>query len=393
MHTQQPTATAPPSSPQRLESLDVYRGLTMLLLALTAANWGWQEPIAEAYPWLRSLLDQFEHVAWRGLTLWDMIQPSFMFMVGVSLPYSYASRKRRGASDAELWRHAAVRALLLVLLGIFLRSVGRDETHWTLEDVVSQIGLAYLPLFWLATRTPRVQVIAIGAILVVSWLLFALWPVPTNDPNVIAHFTGFWSHWNENVGPGVALDRWLLNLPPRSEPFVFNDGGYYTLNFLPSLATMAIGLLAGQTLKSERTAQAKLLWHFGCGALLVAVGVALDLSGVCPLVKKNWTPSFALVSGGLCLWILGALYGLIDVAGVRRWAWPAGVVGRNPLAMYIMTWTLASWVLMNLTTHLGADAFAVFGETYAKLVSNLAVGLMLWLICWWMDRNKVYLRV
>jgi heparan-alpha-glucosaminide N-acetyltransferase len=393
MHTQQPTATAPPSSPQRLESLDVYRGLTMLLLAFTAANWGWQEPIAEAYPWLRSFLDQFEHVAWQGLTLWDMIQPSFMFMVGVSLPYSYASRKRRGATDAELWRHAAVRALLLVLLGIFLRSVGHDETYWTLEDVVSQIGLAYLPLFWLATRTPRVQVIAIGMILLASWLLFALWPVPTIDPNVITHFTGFWAHWNQNVGPGVALDRWLLNLPPRSEPFVINDGGYYTLNFLPSLATMALGLLAGQTLKSERTAQAKLLWHFGWGTALIALGVALDLSGVCPLVKKNWTPTFALVSGGLCLWILGALYGLIDIAGVRRWSWPAGVVGRNPLAMYIMTWTLASWVLMNLTTHLGADVFAIFGETYARLLGNLAVGVVLWLICWWMDRNKIYLRI
>jgi heparan-alpha-glucosaminide N-acetyltransferase len=392
MHTQQPTATAPPSSPQRLESLDVYRGLTMLL-AFTAANWGWQEPIAEAYPWLRSFLDQFEHVAWQGLTLWDMIQPSFMFMVGVSLPYSYASRKRRGATDAELWRHAAVRALLLVLLGIFLRSVGHDETYWTLEDVVSQIGLAYLPLFWLATRTPRVQVIAIGMILLASWLLFALWPVPTIDPNVITHFTGFWAHWNQNVGPGVALDRWLLNLPPRSEPFVINDGGYYTLNFLPSLATMALGLLAGQTLKSERTAQAKLLWHFGWGTALIALGVALDLSGVCPLVKKNWTPTFALVSGGLCLWILGALYGLIDIAGVRRWSWPAGVVGRNPLAMYIMTWTLASWVLMNLTTHLGADVFAIFGETYTRLVGNLAVGVVLWLICWWMDRNKIYLRI
>jgi heparan-alpha-glucosaminide N-acetyltransferase len=393
MHTQQPTATVPSSPRQRLESLDVYRGLTMLLLAFTAANWGWQEPIAEAYPWLRSFLDQFEHVAWQGLTLWDMIQPSFMFMVGVSLPYSYASRKRRGATDAELWRHAAVRALLLVLLGIFLRSVGHDETYWTLEDVVSQIGLAYLPLFWLATRTPRVQVIAIGMILLASWLLFALWPVPTIDPNVITHFTGFWAHWNQNVGPGVALDRWLLNLPPRSEPFVINDGGYYTLNFLPSLATMALGLLAGQTLKSERTAQAKLLWHFGWGTALIALGVALDLSGVCPLVKKNWTPTFALVSGGLCLWILGALYGLIDIAGVRRWSWPAGVVGRNPLAMYIMTWTLASWVLMNLTTHLGADVFAIFGETYARLLGNLAVGVVLWLICWWMDRNKIYLRI
>lgn len=385
--------TAESQAAQRLASLDAYRGVTMLLLAFTVPNWGWEQPIADAHPWLRPLTDQVEHAEWRGLTLWDMIQPSFMFMVGVSLPYSYASRKRRGASDAQLWRHAAYRAVALVLLGVFLRSVGRDETHWTLEDVVSQIGLGYLPLFWLATRGPRTQALAIVALLTATWLLFALWPAPPDDGLVVEHFTGFWAHWNENVGPGVALDRWLLNLPPRPEPFVVNGGGYYTLNFLPSLATMALGLLAGQWLKSDRTAAAKLTRLAVWGAGLVAAGIVLDAVGVCPLVKKVWTPSFALVSGGLCLLILAAFYGVIDIAGLKRWAWPAGVVGRNPLAMYIMTWTLASWVLMNLTTHLGAGAFAVFGEAYAPLLGNLAVGTCLWLVCWWMDRNRVYVRL
>lgn len=386
-----PTETPPP---RRLASLDAYRGLTMLLLAFTAARWGWEQPIAEAFPSLRPLTDQVEHVAWRGLTLWDLIQPSFMFMVGVSLPYSIASRRRRGATDGEMWRHAAKRALLLVLLGVFLRSVGRDETHWTLEDVVSQIGLGYLPLFWLATRSPKIQWTAIGAVLVVTWALFAFWPLAeASNELVVRHFDGFWAHWNENVGPGIALDQWLLNLPPRSEPFVVNEGGYYTLNFLPSLATMALGLLAGEQLRREATEGERLRWLAAWGAALLVLGVAMDLSGLCPLVKKVWTPSFALASGGLCLLILAALYAVIDVLGVRRWAWPAEVVGRNPLAMYIMTWTLAGWVAMNLRTHFGAAPFSLLGETYAPLLENLTVGLILWLVCWWMDRNKVYLRL
>ncbi|TWT92883.1 hypothetical protein Pla108_40230 [Botrimarina colliarenosi] len=382
---------SPPT--QRLASLDVYRGVTMLLLAFTVPNWGWQEPIADAHPWLRPLAEQFEHATWRGMTLWDLIQPSFMFMVGVSLPYSLASRKRRGAMQASLWRHAATRAVALILLGVFLRSIGRDETNWTLEDVVSQIGLGYLPLFWLATRGPREQGIAIALLLTATWLLYALWPIPTDDELVVEHFSGFWAHWNEHVGPGVAFDRWLLNLPPRSTPFVVNEGGYYTLNFLPSLATMTLGLLAGQQMKSDRTAGAKLAWLTAWGVGLLAFGLALDAVGVCPLVKKVWTPSFALASGGLCLVILAVFYAILDVGGWRRGAEPATVVGRNPLAMYVMTWTIASWVLMNLTTHLGDDLFFVFGAPYAPLLGNLAVGTVLWLFCCWMDRNRVYVRL
>ncbi len=151
-----PVADARPS-PQRLESLDVYRGLTMLLLAFTVPNWGWQEPIAEAHPWLRSVMDQFEHARWRGLTLWDMIQPSFMFMVGVALPFSIASRIARGHTFGNMFLHALWRSFLLIALGIFLRSVGKPMTNFTFEDVLTQIGLGYPFLFALGFVRPRWQ--------------------------------------------------------------------------------------------------------------------------------------------------------------------------------------------------------------------------------------------
>lgn len=384
----------PPTPAKRLASLDVYRGLTMLLLAFTVPNWGWQEALADEHGWLRPLADQVEHAEWWGLTLWDMIQPSFMFMVGVAVPYSYASRKRRGVSDRELWLHATYRAVMLVLLGIFLRSVGESETFWTLEDVVSQIGLGYLPLFWLATQSSRMRVGAIAVLLGVTWLLFALWPIATPLPEgAVAHFEGFEAHWNQSAGPERRFDEWLLNLPPRSEPFTLNEGGYYTLNFLPSLATMILGLIAGDRLRSAKAPGRMLGWLVGVGVSLLLVGLLLDWSGSCPLVKKIWTPSFGLVSGGLCLLILATLYAIVDVAGWRRWAWPAEVVGRNPLAMYVMTWTLAGWVLANLETHFGASAFNLLGEANGPLLGNLAVGCILWSICWWMDRNKAYVRL
>ncbi|QDT70030.1 hypothetical protein MalM25_29750 [Planctomycetes bacterium MalM25] len=398
---EEPTASphetsAPAAKPQRLASLDAYRGLTMLLLAFTVPHWGWQERIAEAHEGLRPLMDQFEHAAWRGVTLWDLIQPSFMFMVGVAVPYSYASRKRRGASDAQLWRHAAFRALALVLLGVFLRSLDSERTNWTLEDVTTQIGLGYLPLVWFGTQPKRIQWIGFVSLLAGVWLLFAIWPAadPPTDTAVL-HYEGFWSQWNQNTGPGHQLDRWLLNLFPRNEPFTANPEGYNTLNFVPSLATMILGLLAGERLRTggERGAAFTLGWLLGVGAVLIAIGVLIDSIGVCPMVKKLWTPSFALASGGICLVILGVLYAIIDVAGWRRWAWPAEVVGRNPLAVYVMTWTLAAWLMSNLVTHLGEACFSAFGEAYAPLLGNLAVGSLLLMIAWWMDSRKVYVRL
>ncbi|MGL4512394.1 MAG: hypothetical protein ACRCT8_04830 [Lacipirellulaceae bacterium] len=393
LHAPAPAPTAAP----RLGSLDAFRGATMLLLAFSAARGDWWTPIAAAWPAAEAFLVQFEHAEWRGLTFWDMIQPSFMFMVGVSLPFSVASRQRRGASGAQLVRHAATRALLLVLLGVGLRSLGQTETNWTFEDVVSQIGLGYLPLFLLATQTQRFRLLAISAVLFFTWLFFALWPLPTADAPACAaavlHYDGFWAHWNENTGPGHALDVWLLNLFPRSEPFTHDNGGYYTFNFVPAIATMALGLVAGDVLRREASARAKAASLVGGGALLLTLGVAIDLAGVCPMVKKLWTPSFALASGGLCLMLLAGFYGAIDGAGWRRWAWPLEVVGRNPLVMYVMTWVAAEPLLGVLRTHLGGGPFGLLGEPFLPLLETTAVGLILWGVCWWLDRHRAYVRL
>ena len=376
----------------RLASLDAYRGFVMLALAFTSPNWGWQEPIAEAHPALRPLAEQFDHAAWRGLTLWDMIQPSFMFMVGVSLAYSLAARKRCGDSAWRIRLHAARRAIALVALGVFLRSLGQDRTNWTLEDVVTQIGLGYLPLVWLSGLGKAARMAASVVLLAGVWILFESWPSPQGDP-AVAGDSGARAAWAEGAGPGRALDRWLLNLPPREAPFLENPGHYYTLNFVPSIATMLLGSLAGDLLKSGRDGVSTLGQLTVAGVALIVVGVALDATGICPMVKRLWTPSFAAASGGLCLLALAAFFGVIDVVGYRTWAWPAEVVGRNPLAMYVMTWTLSASVLANLQTHLGRGVFRVLGDAYAPLLGNLVAGTALWLVCYWMDRQRLYVRL
>lgn len=385
----------------RLLSLDVYRGGTMLLLALCDHYGDWAQNIAAAYPqwpWLESVARQFEHVEWSGLVLWDMIQPSFMFMVGVAMAYSAASRARRGDSPRKIFGHVVWRAVALVLLGVFLRSAHSHSTNWTLEDVVSQIGLGYVPLYLLWRGGVRVQVGAVVVILIGYWLLFALWPLPGDEYDYGAvqgapYFTGFFAHWNMNSGPAHFFDQWLLNLFPRAEPFIANDGGYNTLNFVPSLATMLMGSLAGGLLQSDRPGKQKFLTLLAWGAGLFCLGWALHYVGVCPVVKKLWTPAFAFASGGLCLAILGGLYGLIDLAGYRRGTFPFVVVGMNPLAIYVLMHLLGGWIIHTLTTHLGPGPFLILGEPYELLLKNLAIGAILWLICWWMYRRQIFLRL
>ena len=249
-------APTPETTPgPRLTSLDAFRGFTMLLMASEIARL--PRALLQTYPGngvAFFVADMLEHREWVGVTPWDLIQPSFMFMVGVALPFSVASRRERGHAFGRLFGHAVLRSLILILLGIFLRSQGRPQTYFTFEDVLTQIGLGYPFLFLLAWTRPRWQAVAAVAILIGYWAAFALYPlpppgfdwtsvgVPADWPH---HLSGFAAHWDKNANLAHAADVWFLNLFPRESPFRFNGGGYLTLNFVPSLATMIFGLLAG----------------------------------------------------------------------------------------------------------------------------------------------------
>ena len=146
---------APAAAPTRLAALDAYRGFVMLLMMAEVLR---LKRVAQALPdsavWSWLAWNQ-SHVEWVGASLHDLIQPSFSFLVGVALPFSLAARRARGEAPSAMGWHAVHRVLLLVLLGVFLRSVNRGTTSWTFEDTLSQIGLGYGFLYALALRPPR----------------------------------------------------------------------------------------------------------------------------------------------------------------------------------------------------------------------------------------------
>ena len=342
------------------------------------------------------------HAEWSGGSAWDMIQPSFMFMVGVALPWSVANRRARGQGWRDLWKHAVLRAFILILLGVFLRSVNRPMTYFTFEDVLSQIGLGFPILFLLAWQRPRVQAIAAAVILVGYWAAFALYPAPGPDfdfqrVGVPAdwphHPQGFAAHWDKNSNLAAAFDQWFLNLFPREQPFVFNRGGYHTLSFIPSLATMIFGLLAGGLLRSERSAGEKLRWLLVAGVAGIAAGWLLGALGICPVVKRIWTPSWALFSGGWVCLILAAFYWVIDMRGIARWSYALRAVGMNSIAMYCMVHLWDRFLAQNVRIHLGWNIFSGWSEQNVTLVSFILTWCILWWICIWMDRRKLYIRI
>jgi heparan-alpha-glucosaminide N-acetyltransferase len=386
---------------RRLVSLDAYRGFVMLLMASDGFNFS---RIAAKMPdsslW-NFLSYQTEHTAWRGCSLWDLIQPSFTFLVGVALPFSLAKRRAAGQGFGEMLGHAVWRALALTFLGVFLRSMHHQQTYFTFEDTLSQIGMGYVFLFLLAWTPPKVQFAGLLAILVGYWLAFACYPLPpagfdyqaVGVPANWPHLSGFSAHWDKNTNLAAAFDHWFLNLFPREEPFRFNDGGYLTLSFVPTLGTMILGLLTGQFLRQPKPPFEKIKVMVVLGIGCLALGILLDAAGICPSVKRIWTPAWVIFSGGWCFLLLASFYAVLDWKGYVRWAFPLVVVGLNSIAMYVMDHLWDDSIKSTLPIFLGRDIYNLLGGTYAPATEMLFLLAVLWLICYWMYRRKLFLKI
>jgi predicted acyltransferase len=324
-----------------------------------------------------------------------------MFMVGVAVPYSLASRRARGESEQKVWAHVVWRAAVLVLLGVFLASDNSNgmRTNFQFTNVLAQIGLGYVFLCLLAGRGLRLQFAALGVILVGYWLLFFLWPLPPEGFDYAAvgwknwhRLDGWWAHWDKNTNAAAAFDGWFLALfPPRDgiHPFRFNVGGYATLNFIPSLATMLLGLMAGEMLRRPHSPMGKLGRLVLAAVLCLGVGYLAGQT-VCPLVKRIWTPSWAVYSAGWTFAMLAVFFAVTDVLGLKRWAFPLVVVGMNSIAMYLMIQLMAGWVGRTWTTHAPPHWF---DAPYGPIVQSALVASTLWLVCLWLYRRGIFLRV
>ena len=385
---------------QRLASFDAYRGIALFLIGLHELLL--LDEVAARFPdspvW-RFIRFHTSHVPWTGCSLHDLLMPSFVFLMGVSMVFSLSSRAAKGDTPRQMTLHAVWRAIALIFLGIFIHSLGRQMTLWAFDETLTQMGLAYLPVFALAFCGTRTRVIAFAAFLVLHWLIYALHPVipPHAAPsawNVPAGWThdfdGFFAHWNHNRNAGWALDVWLLNHFPRTSPYVGWLGGYTTLNFIPTISSMILGLVAGTWIKNN-DAQLRRLLVVGPACILISL--ALHYGGVCPIVKHLWTPAWVFLSGGICMLLLAAFHQLVDVKQHRRWAFLFIVIGMNPLAFYLMRHTLEVWLAETVRTHLGQRYVLMFGPEMQSIMTGVPSLLLITLAVYWMYRRKIFLRL
>lgn len=388
----------------RLTSVDAYRGMVMLLMLGEMLH---LRQVSNALPgngfWEKLAWHQ-THVEWVGCTLHDLIQPSFSMLVGLVLPFSLASREKRGDSTRSQVLHALLRSIVLVFLGIFLRSLGKTQTNFTFDDTLTQIGLSYFWLFLLGRTNWKVQLVALLVIVAGYWGWFAMRPLPGEAFDWAAvgvseewrekyALTGFSAHWNKNSNPAWAFDVWWMNLFPRQNPFTHSGGGYCTLSFIPTLGTMLIGLLAGGWLKSTTTSGKKLLGLVLASGVCFGIALAVHMYDICPIVKRIWTPAWVFYSGGWCLAILSAYYLVIEIGGWSKWAFPLIVVGSNSIAAYCSEWMVIGPIRDALLRHFGEKPYLIFGAAYQPLLQGAAILLVIWLILLWMYRRKIFIRI
>lgn len=394
------------ASSARVLSLDVYRGLVMFLLAFQGFGLAHFHHHAEPGTWLRALGDQFEHVSWRGCVLWDMIQPSFLFVVGAAMEFSCTRRRAKGGSVASIARHLGWRSVILIAMGVALTAFKKSAQNPTggfyplLTNVLCQIGLA-TPLVFLCWNRPwRVQTSAAAALLVVTWGAFAIHPLPTpvdfhkvDMPKDWPRERGFEQHWDKYTNFAADVDCVLLNQVPRAAVYSLNPGGYQTLNFVPSAVTMILGLCAARGLSTSESKWRKAVKLLAAGAACVAAGWLWDASGTCPIVKRIWTPSWTLFSGGLCLAALAGLVALLDGReSTPGWTLPFVVAGSNSILLYVLS--LYQWAGVALIEKAGLGGiFRVAGESGVPMLQAIIYGSACWLICYVLYRHRCFFRI
>ena len=362
----------------RLLSLDFFRGITMfLLVAEGTALWSVlvKEPIAGTF--LEPFFQQFHHHPWNGLRFWDLIQPFFMFIVGVAMPFSYAKRIRMGESKSKITWHIIQRCIILLAFGVGLHCGYSKKLVWELWNVLSQLSMTIIIAYILMQYKWSVQIaVSIGLLILteVAYRTFSL--EGYNQPFVKDHNFGSW------------MDMILMGK-------INNGGGWVAINFVPTAAHTIWGVVAGQLLMSEKTQiqKVKLIAIAGLAALLI--GYLLDWTSITPIIKRICTSSFVLASGGWALLVLAISYWVIDIKKNTRWVFAFAVVGMNSIFIYVFMGTVGEQWLNDFVAIFTEGILNWFGATefVMKLITSLTILALEWLLSYYLFIKKIFFRI
>jgi predicted acyltransferase len=361
------TPQKPDTRPDRLMSLDVFRGLTMLLLI--SHGFGIHEALRNnaSMAWLAY---QFEHAAWVGCTLWDLIQPAFTFIVGVAVPLSIARRKAQGATSSEIFKHVLWRAFALIALSNVLSNWNSTQPlKLQFINVLCQIAFSYVLCFLILQLRFYWQVAAAAGLMVAHHGLFYLFPGPDG------------SAFSQAGNVGAQLDLAILG---------YNYSGYYTtLNFLGNAINVLFGVWTGMLLAHYQSHKDRIRILALSAAGAFALGLAL--APVIPMVKRLWLGSFTFFSAGWVLLAFLACYYAIEVKGARgKWTFPAIVLGTNCIFIYSFSQVLHGWLSRGLGNFTGKFAFL---GSYGAIPHNIVVLCAMWYLCYWLYQRRIFFKL
>ncbi len=360
---------------KRLFSLDVFRGLTMFLLIAEAA--GFHENFTEfatGNDFLTAIAHQLHHHPWNGLRFWDLIQPSFMFIVGVAMPFSLRKRLASGSRSAAT-KHILRRCFLLFSFGALLHCVYSHALVWELWNVLVQLAFTILIAYAIMNMSLKAQIGISIVLLVLTEALYRAYN--PSAPYVQGH---------ESFG------SWIDMLTMGK----INDGYWVFVNFIPTAAHTIWGVICGQILLTHRAHKEKLKLFIIWGVAILILGFSLDLLHITPIVKRIATSSFTLASGGIVILTLALFYWVIDVKNYhKKWMKIFSVVGTNSIFIYLFAETVGvQWFrdFGKIFTHGLLSPLGV-PDNVVMVVNALFVLLIFWYVTYFLDKKKVYFKV
>lgn len=373
--------TAATTGYQRLLSLDFMRGLIMVLLALEAS--GLYENLMQASG-QNFLLEQFFHHPWHGLHAWDLVQPAFMFMAGAAMAFSLEKQRQKGMTWGKSFQKTLKRCGWLFFWGVLDYAVRPTGLSFELWDVLTQLSFTTLVAFLIFQWPTGMQLAVCVGLLLLTELLYRLTQVP-----------GFDQPFTDQHNFGNYIDLLLMNK--------INPGGWVAINCIPTAVHTIGGALAGKlllnagsnpltttppttaatpsTLSATPPVRTLLLW----GLLTLALGYALDLTHITPIIKRIATSSFTLVSLGYSLLLLAFFYWWIDVKDHRRHLQFFTIVGMNSIFIYLFFEIIGErW----FNGYVGA-----LTSWAPHIITSLIVFACEWGLCYFLYRKKIFFRV
>ncbi|MBN1926295.1 MAG: DUF5009 domain-containing protein [Prolixibacteraceae bacterium] len=371
---------------ERLISLDALRGFDMFWIIGGGAIF---EALAKFTNWpvLNWWAGQLEHKYWEGFNFEDLIFPMFLFIAGVSIPFSIRKRLQLGQTLKQIYRHAAIRLFGLIVLGFLLGNGGLphfDFGNYRYTHVLMRIGIGcfFATMIYLNTKT-RGQILWLAGLLLGYWAMLKLIPVPGYGAGVMTPEGNFAGYIDRLLLPGKFF-QWYF-------PGILDPEGL--LGHISGVSMGLMGVLTGQYLMSQNKNLSGLKKGLLLGAVgIVFLGVGLVWNMTFPIIKKIWTSSFVVFAAGWSLILLSIFYLIIDVWKLKKWSFFFVIIGSNSIFIYacqsgVFDFRRTSSFFFNGLIHFPSDPLlqAVIGSISYLLVS--------WLLLLFMFKRKIFIKL